>query len=255
MMFEVTVLGSGTIIPAAGRGATSILIRTAEEIILFDCGPSAPGAAAANGIALSSIDSVFISHFHPDHSLGLGHFIAAARNDPGYPSSRRIPLYGPEGMDSFLESWNSVYPSFGAGPDLFRPVTVRGLDRLQLKDSEITAIRARHGSGPALSYRLKTGGGVFVYTGDTALTQELIDFSRGADLLAAECSFPDESGMKGHMTISDAGRLAAEAGPARVLLVHMYPSVDPEIAREDVRKLCRAEVLAGSDGLSLRVGK
>jgi hypothetical protein len=34
----------------------------------------------------------------------------------------------------------------------------------------------------------------------------------------------------------------------------MYPSVDPETAREDVRKLCRAEVLAGSDGLSLRVG-
>jgi len=251
-MYSVTLLGTGTIIPYPGRKSTAIILETGQEKILFDCGPSTPEAVVVAGFEISSIHRFFITHFHADHTLGLGHVIAAAKNDPEFPSDRRIPLYGPEGIEEFLRSWDGLYHSFGKVPSLFQPITVRGGDRLKLPDSEISVHPARHGGQPAVSYRVESGGSVFVYTGDTSFSESLVEFSRGADLIAAECSFNDPAPAGGHMTVSDVGRLASEAEPARIVLVHMYPWVDGEDARNKVDSMCRAEVIAGRDGLRLK---
>jgi len=248
-MLKITVLGTGSVIPAAGRRPTALLAETASENILFDCGPSVLDSAAESGYGISSIDRIFLTHFHTDHSLGIGHLLAAVRNDPDFPPDRIISLYGPEGLEDFVESWSSIYGSLESVVPLFDLFEVSGDDGIACKDSTVSVLDAVHGRASAVSYKIESEGYIFVYTGDTELTDDLIDFCREADLIAAECSFPDEGRVGGHMTVSDVGRLASEAEPAGIVLVHMYPQVDAEEARDKIYNMCGAEVVVGSDGL------
>jgi len=248
-MLKITVLGTGSVIPAAGRRPTAIMAETASENILFDCGPSVLDSAAESGYGISSIDRIFLTHFHTDHSLGIGHLLAAVRNDPDYPPDRIISLYGPEGLEDFIASWSGIYDSLETVVPLFELFEVSGDDSIACKDSEVSVLDAVHGSRQAVSYKIESGDFIFVYTGDTELTDDLIDFCREADLIAAECSFPDEGRVGGHMTVSDVGRLASEAEPAKIVLVHMYPEVNAEAARDRISDMCGAEVIVGSDGL------
>lgn len=225
------------------------MAETASENILFDCGPSALDSAAESGYGISSIDRVFLTHYHPDHTLGLGHLLAAVKNDPDFPPDKSIPLYGPSGLEDFIEGWGSVYKSLKKIIPILELFEVGGDDRIACSDAEVAVLDAVHGNSPAVSYRLASEDYVFVYTGDTELTEELINFCRGVDLVAAECSFPDENRVKGHMTVSDVGRLCSEAQPDRLVLVHMYPQLDGKEARDRTSKVCQAEVITGRDQL------
>src|SRR5690349_2157422 len=46
------------------RGQTGVLI---DDVILLDCGPDVPRAAARHGISLATVRRVLIGHAHPDH--------------------------------------------------------------------------------------------------------------------------------------------------------------------------------------------
>ncbi|MBA3450674.1 MAG: MBL fold metallo-hydrolase [Chloroflexia bacterium] len=72
-MIEATCLGSGS-------SGNSLLIRTANTILLVDCGIGLrrlSGALATRGLKLDDIDAVLISHEHGDHVRELPRLIAA----------------------------------------------------------------------------------------------------------------------------------------------------------------------------------
>ena len=185
-MLKITVLGTGSVIPTPGRRATAIMAETASENILFDCGPSVLDSAAEMGYGISSIDRIFLTHFHPDHTLGIGHILAAVKNDPGFPQDKAMSLYGPEGLEDFIQSWSSVYRSLETTIPLFELFEVRGDDSITCSDSEVSVLDAVHGREQAVSYKIGSEDFMFVYTGDTELTEDLIAFCRGTDLIAAE---------------------------------------------------------------------
>ena len=205
MGYRITVLGSGTIIPSAKRKSTALIFETESEVVLFDCGPSVPEAIVQNGFSLKGLDRVFITHFHPDHTLGLGHLFAAVKNNPGFPENKRIRLYGPKGIKEFIRGWYHLYPSMQKASRFFEVVEVDVSDIIKDAGFLVTAGKAEHGGGNALMYRVEYMGSKFVFTGDTAYTESLVEFARDADVLAAECSFPDNFPAAGHMTPSEVG--------------------------------------------------
>lgn len=249
MPLRAIVLGSGTIIPAADRRATSILVETEDEDFLFDCGPGALEALEERGISFRSLRSIFLTHYHPDHTLDLGRLLAAknAERDRIVPSPVR--LYGPPGLCAFVERLRALYPSTApkrAFLELFE------IDPGPVPHTcAVSACRAEHGGGAALAYSVETGGKRLVYTGDTALCDELGDFARGADLIIAECSFPDSAPVGGHLTPEAAGRLAAAAGASRLVLVHLYPVFGGADAAAGARRRFAGEVAVARDGLEI----
>jgi ribonuclease BN (tRNA processing enzyme) len=91
----------------------------------------------------------------------------------------------------------------------------------------------------AYGMRVESGGRVLVYSGDTGPCQELVDLAEGADLLVAESAFLESgdnpTGL--HMTGKQAGATAAEAGVGRLLLTHIPPWHDPEVALAEAREV------------------
>jgi ribonuclease BN (tRNA processing enzyme) len=80
----VTILGSGSCVPRLERSSCSILVSAPGESLLFDCGAGTTRRLLRAGAAPATIDRVFLSHYHPDHSSELVYLLfAAAYADPG----------------------------------------------------------------------------------------------------------------------------------------------------------------------------
>lgn len=253
MAFEVTVLGSGVIVPTVRRRATSLYVAIEHFAFLMDCGPSAPQAMEENGIAYHSARTVFFTHYHPDHTLGVGHLLSAMKNDSRLEGDYFLYFYGPEGLEEMVEGWRRLYPTvFPPRERLILKELGEGLVFRQT-NVKILATHASHGDIEALSYRVECEGRSFVYTGDSAYSDNLVVLSRGADVLISECSFPDHIETDTHMTPLDVGRLAERAGVRKVVLVHMYPEFQEIDPAEKVKEYYTGYVEAAYDGMFIKI--
>ena len=253
MTLRLTVLGSGTIVPSQVRRATSLLLEGGGEDILLDCGPGALQALEDAGKPYHDIHRILITHFHPDHTLGLGRLFSAIRNDTAVTGQHWIVIYGPEGLERFISGWNDLYGGIVPDDDMLNLVTMEPGYEIDIGDMLITAGPADHGGRPALAYRIERAGRSIVYTGDTARSERFTQFAAGADLLVSECSFPDEVPAEGHMTPADVGETAASAGAGEVLLVHMYPFFGEADPAAEVRRRFGGKVTTGRDGMVIEV--
>lgn len=251
---KIIVLGSGTGVPMADRGSPCFLLITGADYTLFDLGPGSLRRLLRAGVPHDRIDRVFFTHFHPDHTADLVHFLFATR-DPSILEKRRpFVLAGATGLREFLER---LRRSYGRWLDL--PPDLMGIDEM-----EITKPDRRNFAGNtllsqplkhtpnSLAYRVETASGSsFVYSGDTGYSEELIGFAEKTDLLILECSFPEKDKVDRHLTPSLAGRIAAKAGAKKLLLVHFFP----EVLSSDITGQCRltfgGELILGRDFLHL----
>lgn len=253
MDLRLTVLGSGTIVPSRVRRATSLLLEAGGEEILIDCGPGALQSVEDAGRSYRDIHRVLLTHFHPDHTLGLGRLFSAMKNDTAVTGRQWLVIYGPEGLEKFIAGWNDLYNSIVPDDDTLNMVPMEPGYEVDIGDMLITAGPAEHGGRPALAWRIDLGGKSLVYTGDTSCSERLTEFASGADLLVSECSFPDESPAEGHMTPAMVGEMAASAGVSEVLLVHMYPFFGETDPAAEVRRRFNGKVTTGRDGLVIEI--
>ena len=77
---DLIILGAGTGIPLTNFSSPSIAMKIKDRCTLFDIGPGTLHRLAKTGMSLASIDNVFITHFHPDHTADLIHLFFATRN-------------------------------------------------------------------------------------------------------------------------------------------------------------------------------
>ncbi|MBU4373191.1 MAG: ribonuclease Z [Euryarchaeota archaeon] len=91
-MLRVTFLGTGGTLPTPNRNPSAILINREGELMLFDCGEGTQRQMMRAKTGMK-INSIFITHFHADHFLGIPGLIQTmsfnGRTEP-------LDIYGPE---------------------------------------------------------------------------------------------------------------------------------------------------------------
>lgn len=269
---SIIFLGTGGSWPSVKRNVTSIAVKRAGEVILFDCGEGTQRQFQKSSLSYMQISKIFITHFHGDHFLGLPGLIQTMQlNDRNIP----LHIYGPKGMDKLLDQLMSLgyfKPNY--------PVISHEIDEgdeLKFEGYSIHTLRVKHGGIPALAYsiiedvrpgkfdkpkalslgipegplfsKLQKGGDItlkdgtkitsdmilgpprkgrkIVYSGDTAPVEEMIKFSRDADVLIHEATFDSElvdvAGDYGHTTAAQAAEIAKKAKVQRLFLTHISP--------------------------------
>jgi ribonuclease BN (tRNA processing enzyme) len=253
---NVLILGSGTAIPLQDRASPSIAVMIEGRPILIDIGPGTLRQLARAGIRYEQIERVFLTHFHPDHSADLIHLLFASKNPEVLKRRKPFVITGPSGMGRWIASLQDVYPDWLSLPPEIMGIEELGMGRNVQRDyGDFTVITTPTDHTPSsLAYRIEARDGkALVYSGDTGFCDEVVELAKGADLLILESSFPDGNEVKGHLTPSLAGRMAALAGVERLVLIHFYP----ECLRTDVAAQCRktytGELMLGEDLLPLRV--
>lgn len=69
--FEVTTIGTGAALPAAGRQPTAQVVNIGDRLYMVDCGEGTQEQLRRHGIRMPHLKHIFISHLHGDHYLGL----------------------------------------------------------------------------------------------------------------------------------------------------------------------------------------
>ena len=253
---QLIISGSGTSIPLAYRASPSFILLTGRESILFDMGPGTIRQLARIGINHDKISKIFISHFHPDHTADLIHFLFATRNPPILEKRDPFIITGPRGLKEFLKKLQKTYGEWlNIPPEIMdiEELDNRKPEKRVYKNFNIISQPTKH-TPHSLAYRMEgENGKSFVYSGDTGFCNEIIELAKGVDLLILECSFPDGQDVEGHLTPSKAGRIASLAGVKKLLLIHFYP----EVLATDIAGQCRntyaGELILGRDLLHISV--
>jgi ribonuclease BN (tRNA processing enzyme) len=200
---------------------STLLIVNAREY-LIDCGIGTARRLVEAGIDSSQIKTIFFTHLHADHDMGLADVMA---NDffEGGGSGKAGPfdIYGPpqtkELVDAAFQFISVGFRPFAAAPPTqYRMQGSRFVsafiaheisrDGVLFDDGNIRVTAAENShyviipaetrsAYKTYSYRIHTPDGVIVFSGDTGPSGAISDIAKDADVLIAEASYRDDTDL------------------------------------------------------------
>ena len=232
---KITFLGTGA-------GSSTLRAHTAMALecpdgtnLLLDAssGNSALRHAKAVGINLREFHDVLLSHDHPDHMSGIDfvQFDRALFSEDPQPLRVHASYEALEGLKRHclatrLNIWDisGEYGRNFEGREFlqWRPAPPGHVIELGPRTTA-WHFPADHITG-ASGWRLECDGKVVVFSGDTRYSPEVAKASEGADLLIHEAFCVSDSALAdaaGHCTGGEAGRVAADARVASLVLTHL----------------------------------
>jgi ribonuclease BN (tRNA processing enzyme) len=241
---KLIVLGSGTCVPSLERASPAYYLEAEEHQFLIDCGNATLLQLEKANKSYKDIDAVFISHTHPDHVSGISPLIHALMATPFFTREKDLFLVGPEGFKKYYSK--SVGCSIGK-PKSFSIHVIEIKDKMDHPPLHIFSRKTVH-SKDSIAFRFEYGNKSLVITGDADLDKGIIELSKNADLLIADCSFPASMKTKGHMIPKECGVVAREAGVKKLLLSHIYTVPFPvEQMVEECRQAFNGDIYLAQD--------
>ncbi|OPL10900.1 MAG: hypothetical protein AVO38_04790 [delta proteobacterium ML8_D] len=253
-MIEIIVLGSGTGVPSIRRAGPATCLKAEGQTLLIDSASGTLRQLAKAGIFYDALDIVLYTHFHPDHIGELAPFIFATRYTPGYRRNSPVMVMAAEGLKQFYQS---LIQAFGhwvepePGKVIFEEIPREMKAAMQVFPLTIRSTPTNH-TPQSLAYRIETSAGKsVVFSGDTDFCDGLIELAQDTDLLVLECAAPEGYKIQGHLTPSEAGKIARDAGVKRLLLNHFYPNCDEHDLMTPCSKIYKGPIILAEDFMRL----
>ncbi|MCL7414968.1 MAG: ribonuclease Z [ANME-2 cluster archaeon] len=147
-MLRVTFLGTGGSLPTPERNPSAILVNRKGELMLFDCGEGTQQQMMRAKTGMGNLTSIFITHFHADHILGIPGLIQTmnfnGRTEP-------LKIYGPHWVEEFVRMMTAI--GFFKLKFEVKAFELHPGDRVDRGDYYIEAIKTEH-SVPSIGYAL-----------------------------------------------------------------------------------------------------
>jgi phosphoribosyl 1,2-cyclic phosphate phosphodiesterase len=166
--------------PRNHRLRSSILVESAGERLLIDCGPDLRQQLLAAEVGC--LDGLIVTHAHGDHCHGIDELrpVAQALGGP-------VPLYA---RADVLEELKLRFAYAFEQSDFYRPIVeARELgDELRFGNCGVTFVDQPHGGPTSLGLRFDEGGYSVGYAIDfNALSADMISLYEGVDVWIADC--------------------------------------------------------------------
>lgn len=262
---RVILCGTSSPLPDPGRAKACTIVVAGDKAYVIDTGPESWEQLARMQFPGARIAGVFITHYHSDHIGDLGEFrmqtMVAGRR-------QKLPVYGPKGVKPVVDGFNMAYAEDarlrfahhgGSVIDLAAsPMEAKEFGKafkgalnaeeviLEADGLKVTAFEVDHDPiRPAVGYRFDWQGRSVVISGDTALSANLIENAKGADVLVSESLSVNLVGMMQavvtgqgnpriakvmadipdyHASPVEAAQMANDAGVKLLVYTHHIPS-------------------------------
>lgn len=232
---RVTVLGCGAAYARAGGACSGFLVQSDGATVWIDAGNGTLSNLQKH-VGYKDIDALVLTHRHWDHIADVTPLMYARAFDEAVEGA--LAVYAPP----------DVAPALLAGhAQLAHEMYARVFDFRTLGPQfEVGALRFEsfRTVHPVETYglRVSVNGKTFVYTADSAAFEQLASHCKGADLLICEATYVrDIQADPGiHLWAHETGAVAAGAEPAKLVLTHIWPTIDPLRSVEEA-----AEVFGG----------
>jgi ribonuclease BN (tRNA processing enzyme) len=247
---RTTVLGSSASYAGPGQACAGHLVEGGGVCVVFDLGN---GALANLGRVVDpiTVDAVFISHAHPDHFLDLYALQALLRYAPSGPAPP-LRLYA---SVELLERAACLLSSHGRVEfaEAFAMAALADRIPVRVGDMLVTPYAVEH-EGATFALVAEADGRRMCYTSDTRPGNAASSAARGADLVLAEATLPEtHAGRAPHMTASQAGALAEDAGASKLVLTHMWPTTPRHAILESAKQAFGGQVHVAEELLTVEV--
>lgn len=249
MTIKITILGSGTAIPVSRRAPAAVLWQGEEKTLLFDMGPGTLLRLIEQGVDFQSLEDIYLTHLHSDHTLDLVTLVQANDCLPAPGRKKPLSITGCRGTQAFFSKLMETFPGIAPVSYPFR-IVERAAETWQ--EGNITIKTASTGHTPfSLAYRIESDEGVFVYTGDAILSESLIDLCHHANVLICDCSYPASVHSPDHMNTTAVGQLAASAEVQCLVPTHFYPQALVSDIKAEIGVHFSGTILPATDGMML----
>ena len=206
--------------PKANEPCSGYLIQHGEHSILMDCG-SGVLMKLQNYIDLNELHHVFLSHYHSDHYSDLGAFLYSRLvNTQIGRVNQKLMVYGPNDENVKQKIEEIPYCNFNE---------INEQCKIHVGPFEISFVKNIH-PVEAYSTKIECDRKSITIITDTGYREEFVSFAKNTDLLLIECSLYDNmrGNVTGHLTSREAGKLARQINPKKVILTHLphYGNLD-----------------------------
>jgi len=255
--------------PGRYQSATAVIVNGQPYII--DCGSgilerlAQARAKGMDALANPNLTKLFLTHFHPDHTVALPGFLIApwnmGRKDP-------LEIYGPKGTQKMIHGILDIYQEginehLHRGPKPLNPIQTQ-ITEIQngviYKDENVTveAITVEHGAFEAYAFKFITPHKTIVISGDTCPVPELYEKAKNCDILVhevyCESVMPElpqkyqDYFKRVHTGSVELGKIAQEIDPKLLVLTHQitYKKTKQDIINE-IRENYHGALAYGND--------
>ncbi len=278
--FKVTLLGTGSPILSMERFGNATLVEAGNEKLLFDAGRGAALRLSQMDIAPGEIDKLFMTHLHSDHTTGIPD-IWLTGTLKGLPGNREteFKVWGPIGTKEMMEGLENAYKAdvhnrIDGGFVVPEGIKTIGHDiepGIIYEESgiQVIAFLVKHDIEPAYGYRINYNGHSVVISGDTTYSENLIRFSKEADLIIHEVAtakpevLEQNQGLQNviskHTTPEQAGQVFNEVKPKLAVYSHivLLGGLREEEANllERTKEHYDGDVIVGEDLMTFEIGE
>jgi ribonuclease Z len=272
---EVVLLGTGYPRPDPDRAGPSTVVIVNGKYFVVDAGRAVVLRLSSLQQPIPPIAAVFLTHLHSDHTSGLPDLF-----NTSWVMGRKqsLQLYGPRGTQEMVNGLLKFYAEdIHIRRDLVEKLPAKGAqidvhtvnEGTVYKDGDVTITAFtvdHHPVEPAFGYKFEGGGRTVVISGDTAPSDNLVKFARGADVLVHEVYMPgyfakthsvemtrgDTAEVtrrlgRYHTDAEQVGKIADAAGVKKLVLTHLIPPEDGDKMRELAAKNFKGEIVVGKD--------
>lgn len=246
---RVTLLGTGSPVPSPYRYGPATLVQAGGLNILIDTGRGNVVRLTQAGVPLGKIDAVFFTHYHSDHTNGLGDLWMTGYLPAFGGRSGDLNVYGPVGVKELVRGLQIAHSD---------DIKVRVADG-ELK-AETTGMIAHEFEGegivfnkngvavtafdvphdtkgaikPNLGYRVDYQGHSVLISGDTIPTPNVIKYGKGVDLLIHEVAeFKNINALPQvyahHTNPRQAGDIFNQTKPKMAVYTHVVNGVSTKV--------------------------
>ena len=274
---KVIVLGSGTPNPNPDRYGSSYAVVVEDKAYIVDFGPgsvrrmaemSPTWGGAFKQLELQNISIAFLTHIHSDHSVGLSDLILTP-----WVMGREteLILFGPPGLKKMAEYITKAYEDdinyrlYGSQPANNKGyktnVTEINKEGTIYKDDKVEVIAFTNNHGDftnSFGFLFITSDKRILFSGDTAVSDNLINYATDLDILIHEVyssetfknktpdwqKYHDEH----HTSSIDLGILANKIKPKKLVLSHiLFWGASEESLMNDIKKNFNGEAIIAKD--------
>lgn len=243
---RITLLGTGSPIPAPDRAGPSTLVTAGDEHFLVDAGRGVLMRLAACGLGAPNLSAVLLTHLHSDHLTDLNDVITTRWVMTFEPTP--LTIVGPPGTRAVVDAiLTSLGPDVGyriahhddlvEGPEIEVIETTDGPIELGTAAAVSCAPTDHRPVEPSIGFRIEHGGVAIVAAGDTVPCAGLDALCAGAEALVHTVIRKDiiatlpmqriKDTLDYHSSPEEAAQTAQRTGVDTLVLTHYVPPVAP----------------------------
>lgn len=254
-MGEIIFLGSGGgrfCMIQQLRATGGIIININKENILIDPGPGSLVMAKKFNQNPSTIDYLFVSHIHPDHSTDINVIIEAMTYGT---TERRGTLIASRSVIEGINKNESVLTTYHK--KMLKNIFIaKDGDNFTFDSFSFKILKAMHSDPTTIGVQIIENNKVITYSSDTAFNNDLIKEYEDSNILILNVLRPNASKIKYHLCTEDAIKIIKIVKPELAIIQHFGVKMlraNPVEEAKHIQNETKVRTIAAFDGMKINL--